>query len=143
MIREATLEDLDIIHYIETNCFDSDRISKRSLRNMILNPNSHLLVYTHYNKTAGYILTLFPLRSKLARHYSIAILPEYRKRGIAKKLLKNVERRSIGSAGFKLEVRKSNVIAAKLYKDLGYMSRRLKKQYYEDGEDAIEMVKIL
>lgn len=143
MIREATLEDLEVIHYIETICFDSDLISKRSLRRMILNPNSHLLVYTYHRKTVGYILTLFPQRSNLVRHYSIAILPEYRKRGIAKKLLQNVERRCIGNAGFKLEVRESNTAAIKLYKKLGYISRMLKKQYYEDGEDAIEMVKIL
>ena len=142
MIRAAILEDLNIIYAIETACFDSDIISRRSLRYMILNPHSHLLVYTHYKVIVGYILTLCPKRSVLGRHYSLAVLPEYRGAGIARKLLKAAESRCSGKLGFKLEIRKNNLIAEKLYESLGYVAHRLKEQYYEDGEDAIEMVKI-
>ena len=143
MIREASMEDLDAIYDVETRCFSSDIISRRSLTYMIKNPASHLLVYTHYRKIAGYVLTLCPKRSKFARHYSLAILPEYRNRGVGRKLLNSAEKKCKGLYdGFKLEIRKDNVIAEKLYEDMGYKVSGLKKNYYEDGEDAIEMVKI-
>jgi ribosomal-protein-alanine N-acetyltransferase len=38
-----------------------------------------------------------------------------------------------------LEVRRSNVVARHLYREMGFEERRLRKNYYAVGEDAIIM----
>lgn len=72
---------------------------------------------------------------------SIAVLDEYRKKGIGKALveesvngvkLKNCDE-------FYLEVRCSNNDAVRLYQKLGFMIRQQLNAYYRDGEDAYLM----
>lgn len=72
---------------------------------------------------------------------SIAVLDEYRKKGIGKALveesvhgvkLKNCDE-------FYLEVRCSNNDAVRLYEKLGFMIRQQLNAYYRDGEDAYLM----
>ena len=43
-IRPATLSDLDRLETLENRAFDMDRLSRRSLRNFIVNPRSALIV---------------------------------------------------------------------------------------------------
>ena len=40
-----------------------------------------------------------------------------------------------------LEVSYNNITAYLLYKKLGFIGRRTRKNYYSDGSDAIEMIK--
>lgn len=79
---------------------------------------------------------------------SIAVLPEYRRRGIAQDLLAQLHHQlerhleQPGTVG--LHVRKSNAAAIKLYQDrFGYKIKETLKCYYQDGEDGLYMVKDL
>ncbi len=73
---------------------------------------------------------------------NVAVAPERRRRGIARTLLvrlfevtANDERR-----GYTLEVRVSNEGAIKLYEDLGFHARGVRRGYYTDNrEDAVIM----
>ena len=38
-----------------------------------------------------------------------------------------------------LEVRRSNAPAIKLYRSLGFFATNVRRRYYDDGEDAVEM----
>ncbi len=89
------------------------------------------------------------LRSVLRRHYrvvhliSIAVLEQYRGRGIGSELL----RRTIETAkqdknivSVYLEVRVSNTLAIRLYEKFGFHKARIIRAYYRDGEDAFVMV---
>ena len=73
---------------------------------------------------------------------SIAVLDDYRKKGIGKVyLLKNL---SMGVKlkkcdEFYLEVRCSNNEAVRLYEKLGFVIRQQLNAYYRDGEDAYLM----
>ncbi|HPB94278.1 MAG TPA: hypothetical protein PKW66_00100, partial [Polyangiaceae bacterium] len=42
-----------------------------------------------------------------------------------------------------LEVRRSNLAALRLYRSFGFFLRGLRKEYYGDGEDAVEMGLVL
>jgi len=42
-----------------------------------------------------------------------------------------------------LEVRRQNIPAVSLYRRLGFAIMRLRKGYYDDGEDALEMMLVL
>ena len=76
---------------------------------------------------------------------SIAVMPEYRRKGVAKALItKALE----GMDYYKakqcfLEVRVTNDTAISLYKKLGFEITRTINGYYSDGEDAYVMTKKL
>jgi len=74
---------------------------------------------------------------------NVAVDPVHRRRGIARQLLQELLERS-RSYGFSLatlEVRRSNLAALALYRNLGFREVGVRKGYYaEENEDAIVMV---
>ncbi len=73
---------------------------------------------------------------------SIAVLPQYRRLGIAKELM-NAANESLRLRDVKevyLEVRESNNKAINLYHQLGYTTQKISKRYYSDGESAFIMI---
>jgi [ribosomal protein S18]-alanine N-acetyltransferase len=72
---------------------------------------------------------------------SVAVAPEYRRRGVAAALLGELYLR-VGDpdARFTLEVRRSNTAAIRLYERDGFRAAGLRRRYYQDnGEDALVM----
>jgi len=74
--------------------------------------------------------------------HNLATHVQYRRRGVARLLLKRVlghaREQSIGRVT--LEVRKSNLPAQKLYESTGFVVTGVRKGYYSDnGEDALAM----
>ncbi|MEM0444439.1 MAG: ribosomal protein S18-alanine N-acetyltransferase [Nitrososphaerota archaeon] len=79
---------------------------------------------------------------KLGHIVSVAVLPEYRRRGIGRALMTeaiNVLRKVYGCDEIYLEVRITNVQAINLYHSIGFKVVRVAKNYYIDGEDAYVM----
>ena len=73
---------------------------------------------------------------------TIAVDPNYQRRGIGERLLREVETRSARSVPrLQLMVRVSNQPALKLYRKLNYDIVDTWRRYYEDGEDAYVMEK--
>ena len=72
---------------------------------------------------------------------SVAVLPEYRRRGIGRILVEEALRGiwSRQCVEMYLEVRCSNNDAVRLYENLGFVIRQQLKHYYRDGEDAFLM----
>lgn len=143
MIRLAGLSDAEGIFHLERTCFSSDLLTMRAIRYMLRNPQCKTLVYIKDGHIAGYTMTLCHARSRFARHYSVAVLPEHRGQHIAEALLTHAETLCAGKQGFKLEIRTDNAPAYRLYTRLGYKVSGCRKQYYEDNTDAYEMVKVL
>ena len=108
-----------------------------------------------------------PSHEMIGHVSSLAVLPEARRRGLARALLEQFhhhlsttttmqrsssslnnqrnhpnqnDRIAITSTG--LHVRRSNVVAVKLYETLGYIPAVTIPSYYEDGEDAYYMQKV-
>ncbi|HCJ12170.1 MAG: hypothetical protein A2Y14_05830 [Verrucomicrobia bacterium GWF2_51_19] len=142
MIRLAKRTDAKALQYVEDTCFPSDRhrILYPSMLYMLRNKHALFLVYEE-DILCAYVLVLCYDRNRFARIYSLAVLPEYRRRGIAEKLLIDVEQRC-KKGGLKLEIRDDNLAAMDLYKKLGYSVSGRKRGYYEPTVDALEMVKI-
>ena len=72
---------------------------------------------------------------------SLAVAPEFRRAGIGEVLMGEIiaEAALKGVAIITLEVRRSNLAARNLYRKLNFAERRVRKNYYGPGEDAIIM----
>lgn len=73
---------------------------------------------------------------------NIAIHPDWRGRGLAKKLMETLlqEARQRGLVAVTLEVRPSNTAGQRLYRSLGFTVAGRRRGYYQDnGEDALLM----
>ena len=76
---------------------------------------------------------------------SVFVKKEFRKQGLASKLIQGIERALIDKNIEKifLEVRLSNLPAQNLYAKQGFNKISERKSYYNDGEDAVIMAKEL
>ena len=75
---------------------------------------------------------------------NVAVDPEYRRRGVATRLLDALFVTTAGDArrGYTLEVRVSNTTAIALYERLGFQATGVRRGYYTDNrEDALVMWK--
>jgi [ribosomal protein S18]-alanine N-acetyltransferase len=75
---------------------------------------------------------------------NVAVEPEFRRHGIATALLERLFERTSDDErrGYTLEVRVSNVGAIRLYEQLGFEPRGIRRGYYTDNrEDALIMWK--
>jgi len=75
---------------------------------------------------------------------NIAVHPEFRGSGIGSLLMEGLinEARKEGISRLTLEVRKSNIIAQRLYEKYGFVTCGIRKSYYADNnEDALIMWK--
>ena len=88
-------------------------------------------------KLVGYIFLEKTDEINISR---IAVKKEYQNHGIATKLIEFAKSEA-NKEGLKLsiEVSDNNVTALKLYKKMGFKLRRLRKNYYADGSDCMEM----
>ena len=146
IIRKVKKEDFDQVFEIEQSCFIDPYPKKQLEYEFNENPLNVFLVALEESKIVGFIDFMITFNS--ATIVQIAVIKQYRKQGIATKLLKEMEStfpKNIDDIveNVTLEVRKSNVAAINLYKKNGYEEVVDKKHYYPDGEDAKYMVKRL
>lgn len=144
IIREATKEDFEQVYEIEKTCFIDPYPREQLVYEFEENPLNKILVVEDKGKIVGFNDYMITFNS--ATIIQIAVIEEYRKRGIATKLLKEMENTFPKDLediveNVTLEVRQSNVATVNLYKKNGYEEVVVKKHYYKDGEDAIYMVK--
>ena len=142
-ISPATPDQLDWLVQLEEKCFQTDRISRRSMRRFIANEQCIFLIACNEDVPVGYLIIIFHRGTRLARLYSLAIEPAWRGKGVATELLKAGEAEALrrGAIHFRLEVGNTNQAAIALYRTLGFREFRLLRDYYDDHSDALRMQK--
>lgn len=144
-IRAVLPSDLSRLVSVEQECFQSDRLSKRSFQRWIAGPStsSILRVLILDGNLVGYSLVLLHRGTRLARLYSLALSPAARGLGLGKKLLLDAEEAAADKGRFfmRLEVSKVNRPAIQLYEKCGYKFFEEIHGYYEDLSDALRMQK--
>ena len=140
-IRPMKVKDFNQILKIERESFSSPWTIKAF--NKELNNNyGYYLVAVKEEQVVGYIGVWFVLDE--AHITTLAIKINYRRQGIAIKLLKRIikDSREDNINKITLEVRRSNKVAQKLYKKIGFVSIGFVEEYYTDNqEDALLMWK--
>ncbi len=139
ILRQAKLTDLTQLVELENACFNYDQLTRRNFNWMITKANSIFLVMEYHGKLIGYGLVLINSGTSLARLYSLATLNEYQGYGLGSQLIGELEEMSSDEdcAYLRLEVKKSNTGAIRLYEKLGYIKFSEKKDYYDNGETAL------
>lgn len=145
-IRKAQKTDAEQIEVLEQEAFPTSYWPLKQIEyELTTNPVAILLVVLDEDKVVGYLD--FDITFDSATICRIAVRKDYRKKGIASSLLlamENVLGKQPDKVSFiTLEVRVSNVEARKLYQKMKYEEVTIKKKYYDDGEDAVYMVRYL
>ncbi|MEO8459790.1 MAG: GNAT family N-acetyltransferase [Dokdonella sp.] len=137
-VRRPHIGDLAALIALENETFVADRLSARQWRYHLTNPNAHVLVATRDEMLIGACVVFFRDNSKRARVYSIATAAAARGAGIGAMLLAAAEAAAHrrGCTAIRLEVRRDNGAAHRLYLRLGYRELGVRAAYYEDGHDA-------
>ena len=126
---------------LEKLCFD-DPWSENSIASELNNRLSTWFVAVEENTVVGYVGSQTVLGE--TDMMNIAVHPDYRKMGIATKLIHVLinELSQQGSHSLMLEVRASNKHAISLYKNLEFIEVGRRKNYYRNPkEDALIMRK--
>ncbi len=142
IIRKWQYADNLSVYKIEKESF-SDPWTKEMISDTFIQENFVGLVAEDKGAVVGYIALTYCLDE--AEINIIAITRDYRRKGIATKLLNEafLVLTEIGVNQVFLEVRKSNHSAQNLYKSSGFKVIGLRPKYYKGVEDAILMKKIL
>jgi len=95
------------------------------------------------NTIIGYCGVFLPAPGVEADILTVAVLPEYRRQGIAQEFMRQIEEwaHDRGASAMMLEVEHTNEGAIELYKKLGYMKISVRMDYYGPGQDAFVMRK--
>jgi ribosomal protein S18 acetylase RimI-like enzyme len=144
-LRGGRASDLDVLLAIEQAVFTTDRLSRRSFRHFLAAPGATVVVAETDGKIAGYVMVLYPPRSKLARLYSIAVARQSARRGIGTLLLEAAESaaRRRGRHTMRLEVHEHNGRAIARYEKSDYRMFGRHPAYYDDRGDALRFEKPL
>lgn len=133
-LTDFELKHLDGVCKIEEECF-AHPWSREDLAAQIENEQSRFSVAVDEDGTvAGYV----GVQIICGEGYitNVAVLPSYRRKGIAKALMRRVMENEMDF--LTLEVRKSNAPAIKLYESLGFSKVGERKNFYSDpSEDAL------
>ena len=152
-LRKFEMEDLQKVMHINRTCLPENYTDYFFIDLYRRFPET-FIVAEHDGEIAGYIMCRIELGLshfgfggliKKGHVVSIAVLPEYRRKGIGKALItRAIEGMKLYNAKqCFLEVRITNTPAINLYKKLGFQVTKTIHGYYADGEDAYVMSKKL
>ena len=141
MIRPMTAADVPSVAALEKLCF-SDPWSVSSIASELDNPLSLWLVWEEDGAAAAYLgVQRVPPQADVM---NVAVSPALRRRGIARALFAELERRLPEIDELFLEVRASNSGEIALYRTLGFEQVGRRPNYYLDPrEDALILRKEL
>lgn len=149
VLRKSTVEDLEAIMNINLVSLPENYSSFFFADVYAHFPNTFIVADVD-GKIVGYIMcriesgfSNFHLTKK-GHVISLAVLPEYRSKGVGHAILNEAMKAMAFSYGAKecfLEVRVSNTAAINLYKKMGLRIEKTLRDYYSDGESAYVMSK--
>jgi len=146
---KSNLLDLLSIEQMEKDCFPTEAFDRRLIKNLLINPKSIVIkATTPSGKIIGNIIGITKKENRIpvGRIFSLCVLDEYRKNGIATHLVQLLEEEFYLNdiKKIKLEVSTRNNIAQLFYKRHGYLTTtNLLPNFYKDGSDAFVMNKNL
>lgn len=140
-IREAELWDIKAIGELDKNNFNN-AWDEQMLEKILLSKSNLVFVAEMEGEVIGFLVAENDIDEFNISH--VVVDKNFRNHGIGTKLIENIEcLAKENKMNVSLEVSVNNFTAKTLYEKLGYKLRRVRKCYYKDKSDALEMVKVL
>jgi ribosomal protein S18 acetylase RimI-like enzyme len=139
-IVSATVRDLNALRKLERICFEKDSWPLFDLIAVLTFPDVIRLKAVEKDQMVGFVVGDPRPSQGFSWIATIAVLPEYRRKGIGRSLLRACEAQ-LKTPRLRLSVRVTNQAALTLYEKEGYRTLDIWKAYYQDGENAIVMEK--
>lgn len=141
-ITHCEKKDIPRLAEIEKQCF-SAAWDDASLSSAFSLPHFCALAALDGEELFGYICGTVLFED--GEIFRVAVLPNKRKSGVGAALTAAFceEAAKRGAEQVFLEVRVQNAPALALYQKCGFETNRLRKNYYENGDDGLEMIKKL
>jgi [ribosomal protein S18]-alanine N-acetyltransferase len=137
LVRRLAYSDLPAVIAIERRSFPTPW----SLAMFVLElskPSGICLAATAGEELLGYLVC--SRYDQVWHLMNVAVEPEQRRRGVARKLIAQLVEEAGGELPFTLEVRVSNRPAIAMYEHFGFRSAGVRPRYYHDNsEDALIM----
>jgi ribosomal-protein-alanine acetyltransferase len=135
-IEDTSIRLLGKLYEIEKQCFGQEAFTKQQLAYLLTDYNAIGLVARVNDEIAGFAIAQVNIErnASFGHIITVDITPAYRRKGIAQKLLQEIEIifREKGIKECRLEVREDNVAALNLYQKLGYKKVGKLEKYYGD-----------
>ena len=139
-LREMTVEDIEAVIEGETKAFGTSLGYDLIYTDLTFNPYAHYMVLEIDKEIHGYIGLWINDNSEIINFY---VDEEYRGLGFGKMMLdfaiKLCELSKVNNLS--LEVRESNQVARNLYEKHGFKFSHKRERYYDNGEDALVLIK--
>lgn len=139
--RRMTLADAEAVHAIEVETFPEPWSLQSFQEEMTRNACARYILAEEDGAVLGYAGAWLILDE--GHITNVAVTKSRRGEGIGEALMRALMQyaANMGVQYLTLEVRRSNLVAQKMYQSLGFLKLGLRKRYYEDnGEDAYLMV---
>jgi ribosomal-protein-alanine N-acetyltransferase len=141
-IESATLWDLNAIRELERVCFPLDAWPLLEMVGVLSLPTVLRWKALEGERLVAFMAADVRRSQDVAWIATIAVLPDYRRRGLGGRLMTLAEE-SVGTRAMRLSARASNREALRLYQERGYEQIDVWPRYYVGGEDAVVMEKVL
>jgi ribosomal-protein-alanine N-acetyltransferase len=139
-LRIFEREDLDQVVAIEKACFPERPYTRDEFLLLMTQAGGGFLVAENDGTVVGYVTTV--IEGGVGLIMSIAVSPQFRRRGIGDSLMKSALNHLSWCEGIWLLVDQKNVAAISLYHKHSFCETgRLIKGYYPNGDDAVEMIR--
>lgn len=139
-IEKANWRDLNELRKLDQICFGVDAWPLWDLIAVLTLPKVIRLKAVVDGNLAGFIAGDPHQGQGVGWIAILGVLPEYRRQGIAEKLLEECER-WLSFPQIRLSVRATNEPAINLYRKAGYQKVDFWRNYYHSGEDALVLEK--
>lgn len=140
-IIPANIRDLGGLRRVEQACFLKDAWPLLDLIAVLTWPDVIRLKAVVDNQMVGFIAGDPHPSENMVWIATIGVLPEFRRQGIGRALLRECEKRLI-QPHIRLCARASNEAAIRMYQREGYQAIDTWREYYNDKENALVMEKI-
>jgi ribosomal-protein-alanine N-acetyltransferase len=141
-------EDFSQLYAIELECFRPPfRFARGYMRQLIESPDSATWIAEEQGRMTGFAIVVWipDPEQTIAYIQTLEVAPEHRRRGIGKRLLRQLEisARNAGAEAVWLHVAEQNPSAIRLYQAQGYFPQGREEDYYAPGVDALTYARAL
>lgn len=138
-MKELNIKDITPIMEFDKLCFPTDCWKEEDWKDLLEDDRAIYYALLDQDKIVGDVFIYnWKGENDYVKIMNLAVHPDYRKQGLAHKLLNHVtdEMKKIDMGRFCGETRASNVKMQKVFEDCGYKLNKIEEDYFTDPDES-------